>query len=130
MFKDNIEELFQLGAATIHPDNKIEKYKNIPIKTKRLDDIRIKNAIGFIKIDVEGHEKNVVIGGKSLILKNKPVMLVEIETKHTNKPIIETINFIKELNYECFYLLEDKLINIKNYDDKLLRNNFIFLPIK
>jgi len=130
MFKDNIEELFQLGAATIHPDNKIEKYKNIPIKTKRLDDIGIKNSIGFIKIDVEGHEKNVVIGGKSLILKNKPVMLVEIEKKHTNKPIIETINFIKELNYECFYLLEDKLINIKNYDDKLLRNNFIFLPIK
>ena len=130
MFKDNIEELFQLGAATMHPDNKIEKYKNIPIKTKRLDDIGIKNAIGFIKIDVEGHEKNVIIGGKSLIHKNKPIMLVEIEKKHTNKPIIETINFIKELNYECFYLVEDKLINIKNYDDKLLRNNFIFLPIK
>ena len=130
MFKDNIEELFQLGAATMHPDNKIEKYKKIPIKTKKLDDIELKNEIGFIKIDVEGHEKNVVIGGKSLILKNKPVMLVEIEKKHTNKPIIETINFIKELNYECFYLLEDKLINIKNYDDKLLRNNFIFLPIK
>jgi len=129
MFKDNIEELFQLGAATMHPANKIEKYKKIPIKTKKLDDIELKNEIGFIKIDVEGHEKNVVIGGKSLIHKNKPVMLIEIEKKHTNKPIIETINFIKELNYECFYLLEDKLINIKkNIDDKLVNNNFIFLP--
>jgi len=129
MFKDNIEELFQLGAATMHPDNKIEKYKEIPIKTKKLDDIELKNEIGFIKIDVEGHEKNVIMGGKSLIYKNKPVMLVEIEKRHTNKPIIETINFIKELNYECFYLLEDKLINIKkNIDDKLVNNNFIFLP--
>ena len=129
MFKDNIEELFQLGAATMHPDNKIEKYKKIPIKTKKLDDIEIKNEIGFIKIDVEGHEKNVIMGGKSLIYKNKPVMLVEIEKRHTNKPIIETINFIKELNYECFYLFEDKLINIKkNIDDKLVNNNFIFLP--
>ena len=128
MFKDNIEELFQLGAATMHPDNKIEKYKKVPIKTKRLDDIEIKNAIGFIKIDVEGHEKNVIIGGKSLIYKNKPVMLIEIEKRHTNKPIIETINFIKELNYECFYLLEDKLIDIKNYNNKLAVNNFIFLP--
>ena len=113
----------------MHPDNKIEKYKEIPIKTKKLDDIELKNEIGFIKIDVEGHEKNVIMGGKSLIYKNKPVMLVEIEKRHTNKPIIETINFIKELNYECFYLLEDKLINIKkNIDDKLVNNNFIFLP--
>ena len=27
IFKDNIEELFQLGAATMHPNNYIEKYK-------------------------------------------------------------------------------------------------------
>jgi len=128
MFKDNIEELFQLGAATMHPDNKIEKYKKIPIKTKKLDDIELENEVGFIKIDVEGHEKNVIMGGKSLIYKNKPVMLVEIEKRHTNRPIIETINFIKELSYKCFYLLDDKLIDIKNYDDELARNNFIFLP--
>ena len=50
---------------------------------KRLDDIKIKNDIGFIKIDVEGHEKNVIQGGLDTIKKNKPVLLIEIEEKHT-----------------------------------------------
>ena len=128
IFKDNIEELFQLGAATMHPNNNISKYKKIPIQTRKLDDISISNKVGFIKIDVEGHEKNVIKGGKTLINKNRPVMLIEIEERHTNKPVKETINFISEMNYECFYLFESKLINIKNLDDKSVGNNFIFLP--
>ena len=37
-FRDNIEELFQLGAATIHPHNKIEEFKSIKVN-KKLDDI-------------------------------------------------------------------------------------------
>ena len=55
-------------------------------------------------------------------------MLIEIEERHTSKPIKETINFINEMNYECFHLLESKLINIKNLDGKSVGNNFIFLP--
>ena len=112
----------------MHPNNNISKYKKITIQTRKLDDISINNKVGFIKIDVEGHEKNVIRGGKSLIYKDRPVMLIEIEERHTSKPIKETINFINEMNYECFYLLESKLINIKNLDGKSVGNNFIFLP--
>ena len=43
-FRDNIEELFQLGAATIHPHNKIEKFKSIKVNKKKLDDI-IENKV-------------------------------------------------------------------------------------
>ena len=64
IFKDNIEELFKLGAATMHPENEIDNYKKIPINIKKLDEIKIDNKIGFIKIDVEGHEKNVLEGGR------------------------------------------------------------------
>ena len=34
-FEGNIEELYQLGAATIHQDNKIKSYSTITIKTKK-----------------------------------------------------------------------------------------------
>ena len=34
LFKDNIEELFQLGAASMHPNNDINKCKKVPIKAK------------------------------------------------------------------------------------------------
>ena len=127
IFRNNFEELFQLGAATMHPDNKIENYKKLPIRTKRLDDIEITNEIGFVKIDVEGHEKNVLIGGQQTIKKNKPILLIEIEQRHTKKPVIETINFVKNLNYECYYLDENNLKKVA-IDSKNKENNFIFFP--
>ncbi len=130
LFKENIEELFQLGAATMHPDNVIREYKKVPIKTRKLDDISIKNKIGFIKIDVEGHEKNVLMGGKYLIKENKPVMLIEIEERHTKIPVIETINFIKNLNYDCYYFFKENLISIDKINKDNTENNFIFLPKK
>ena len=47
-------------------------------------------------------EKNVFLGGLETIKRNKPVLLVEIEQKHTNKPVEQTINFIKSHNYNAF----------------------------
>ena len=129
MFKDNIEELFQLGAATMHPDNKIEKYKNIPIKTKRLDDIGIKNAIGFIKIDVEGHEIEVIQGGEKTIKDNKPVLLIEIEKRHSQRNVEESISIIKKYGYNCYFTKDNELISSDKLENKEIVNNYFFLPI-
>ncbi len=130
IFKNNIEELYKLGAATMHPDNEVIQYKKFSIMTAKLDDIKIDNKIGFIKIDVEGHEKNVLIGGQKLIKENKPVMVIEIEERHTKKPIKEIINYIKNLNYDCYYLSGDNMINFDEIYPKNPENNFIFLPKK
>lgn len=48
----------------------------------RLDDI-IKDDVGFIKIDVEGHELAVLKGATSLINRCRPVLLVECEERHS-----------------------------------------------
>ena len=127
-FKNNIEEIYQLGAASIHKQNNIKKYHEIKVITKKLDDLKIENKIGFIKIDVEGHEKAVIEGSKKIIKKNKPVLLVEIEERHTNKPIDETINFINSFGYNCYYLKKQKLIKKENKKKIKNINNFIFLP--
>ena len=129
IFKDNIEELFQLGAATMHPNNKIDNYKKVPVKTKKLDDIEIENKIGLIKIDVEGHEKNVLQGGIETVKNNKPVLLVEIEERHTKIPITETINFIKSIGYKGFISKENDLIEMEKVRDLKKENNFFFLPL-
>ena len=50
MFKDNIEELFQLGAATMHPDNKIEKYFNL-----------------IFNLDLSQNQKDLLLFKKSLL---------------------------------------------------------------
>ena len=65
--------------------NFIGKYYDVV--TKKLDNFNFTNKISFIKIDVEGHEIEVIEGGKLMIKKNKPVLLVEIEERHSKKNV-------------------------------------------
>lgn len=128
IFNDNIEELYQLGAASIHSKNQFDKFKEIVVKMKKLDDIKIKNKIGFIKIDVEGHESEVIEGAINTIIANKPVLLVEIEQRHTKKPVEKCISFINKIGYKSFFLKNKKLISTDTLNDKKLENNYFFLP--
>ena len=127
IFKDNIEELYQLGAASIHPKNEFNQSKKVNVRMEKLDNIQIKN-IGFIKIDVEGHELEVIKGAKETINKYNPILLVEIEKRHSKRPVNETINFINNLGYECFFASEKNLIPINKLKDKSVENNYFFLP--
>lgn len=47
------------------------------VRIRMLDSFPGLDDVGFIKIDVEGFEKQVVEGGKELILRAKPIMVVE-----------------------------------------------------
>jgi len=49
---------------------------------KSLDELDIKEKIKLIKIDVEGYESKVIRGAKELILKNKPIILLESWSDH------------------------------------------------
>ena len=127
IFKSNYEELYQLGAATIHNKNKMKNFDIFKVKKIRLDDILINKVISFIKIDVEGHEKEVIDGSINIIKKYKPTLLVEIEKRHNDKPVHETIDYINGLGYKSYYLENNNLIDttkLKNIDTV---NNFIFV---
>ena len=127
--KKNYEEMYKLGAATIHKKNLLsnDDLVSLKVRTKKMDDILGNNNIGFIKIDVEGHEENVLMGATEIIKKNRPILLVEIEQKHTRKNVEETINFINSLGYKSYFLSGSNLENtnkLKNYKDK---NNYFFI---
>lgn len=128
-FNKNYEEIYKLGAATIHKSNDLTDYKTFDVKKKKLDSLIDKSLkIGFIKIDVEGHESEVIDGATNIINLNKPVLLVEIEEKHTKKPITETINIIKNFGYTCYQLHQDKIIKFNLEKHNIIDNNFIFIP--
>jgi FkbM family methyltransferase len=127
--KKNYEEMYKLGAATIHEKNLLnnEDFITFKIKTKKLDDVLNNNNVGFIKIDVEGHEENVLNGAIKILKRDKPVLLVEIEERHSKKKVEETINFINSLGYKSYYLSGSNLENtnkLKNYKEK---NNYFFI---
>jgi len=127
IFKTNYEELYKLGAATIHAENKIKKFDSLKVKKIKLDDVLNDKIISFIKIDVEGHEKEVIDGSKEIINKNKPTLLVEIEKRHTGRSVNETIKFINNLGYNSHYLQNGKLRSTNDLENINSENNFIFL---
>jgi FkbM family methyltransferase len=66
-------------------------------------------SIGFIKIDVEGHELEVIEGLKNTIIRDKPIIFIEIHSSHpqannTFKKIIEFgYSYVLKLSH-CDYL--------------------------
>jgi len=126
--KKNYEEYFQMGRATIHNMNKFDKFETFKVDAKKLDAINFDNDISFIKIDVEGHETEVIQGSENTIKKFKPILLVEIEEKHNQKKVSTTLNYIKSLGYNSFFFENNRLKNTDNLDDLNLFNNYIFKP--
>ena len=81
-------------------------YKTIKIECSTID-LFVKHnnirKIDFLKIDVEGHEFNILKGGIKAIKKFRPIILIEIEQRHHVYNISQIFNFIKELKYEIKY---------------------------
>ena len=128
--KNNYEEMYELGRATIHKNNIINsEYNSFKVRTVKLDDILINNPIGFVKIDAEGHEKDILMGAKEIIKKRKPNLLVEIEEQYTNEKVESKIEFINNLGYKSYFLEKNNLTKTEKLRNFNTKNNYIFLPL-
>ena len=138
------------GRSTIEAENKLEDCLDntrtaITINTKRLDDYQLNN-VGFIKIDVEGHELAVLEGAQKTIKLNLPSFLIESEERHKKNSIELIKKFFEPYGYKGFFLLDKEIkdlnefsvttyqnkINIGDYANNYRRsdvyvNNFIFI---
>lgn len=127
--KDNYEEYYQMGRASIHNENKFDDFEVFNVECQKLDNFNFSNKISFIKIDVEGHETEVIKGSEKTIKNNKPILLVEIEEQYTNKKVTDTLRYINSLGYSSFYFYNNKLLNTNNLSNLNTINNFIFKPL-
>ena len=127
--EENYEEFYEMGRATIHNKNEFNEFRTFEVNVKKLDNLQFENPISFIKIDVEGHEIEVIEGAIKTINKNKPILLVEIEKRHTKQKVINTIKFINDLGYKSYYFNEKELINTTTLTNFDTYNNYIFKPI-
>ena len=74
------------GRSTIEHGNALEdpdgsERSELTVITRRLDDYDL-DAVGFIKIDVEGHELSVLHGATATIERCRPILLIEVEERH------------------------------------------------
>ena len=116
---------------------------SVEVPTKRLDDFAF-GPIGFIKIDVEGHELSVLEGGAGVISRERPTVLVEVEERHKAGALASVRSFFETRGFDGFFIFDGAIKRI----DELTRdmqaptaleasvprkrmlyvNNFIFVP--
>ena len=77
---------------------------------QRLDHWHLEN-LDLIKIDVEGHELQVLQGAAANILRNRPVLFVEI----LNSTPYATRKAILDLMLECKYVLKETIAENYNF---------------
>ena len=118
----------------------------IPVRLFPLDAIAkdlALDSLGFMKIDVEGHEHAVLEGATQTIDRFKPLLLVEIEARHHEFPITDIFATLETLRFrghyvdaESFTLRETADFDAQrdqNEDDLVARqwvrylNNFFFV---
>ena len=91
-----------MGLMSGSHQHKIDVYcVNIDnfLKQFHLDDY---NNIGFIKIDCEGHDKEILPTLKGIIQKNKPIIETEIFDGFTLEQKQELVDVIHSLGYDCY----------------------------
>jgi len=88
-------------AATY--DKVIYEPARVKVEMRRLDSFNFGTKVDFIKIDVEFMELEVVMGARSLIARDRPVIWAENEPYFKNKPpdtrFVEAMD--RELGYTC-----------------------------
>ena len=75
----------------------------------------IKERIQLIKIDVEGHEFEVIQGSKNTILKNKPIIIFEQQLDDFPQNFEKIRKFLLDLNYSKFGIIKRKSYLILNF---------------
>lgn len=143
------------GMATVSQSNIfesqfVEAVDNVAVRAMTLDQYVLDNnvaGISFIKIDVEGFEKEVLDGAMQTIKSQQPMLLIETELRH--KADVKAIfNVLDDLGYSAHIvnvpgsglvpvtldqvseLQSDNRLAAKqlNHFDFTYVNNFFFIP--
>ena len=113
------------------------RHASLVVETARLDDLELRN-VGFMKIDVEGHESPVLEGARETLARCRPVLVVEMEEKHTGRPVEKQVEEIEACGYVCLVLKRGLLTPLRAFDTGAVNGqqespddyvfNFVFLP--
>lgn len=122
-----------------------ERVRVIDVPVRRLDDESLLD-VGFVKIDVEGHERKVLEGARALLTQQRPNLLVEIEERHAAGSLQAIVTMLESLNYAASYLRAGELQPVATFDIRTMQdpanmsadgwargtyiNNFVFRPVR
>ena len=122
------------GWATIEPKNQLTELpphvvEEIKVRTVRPDRMAL-GDIGFVKIDVEGHELDVIAGLSELLAKCLPNLLIEVGSAERGGSLAEVRGRLDPLGYIALRLDERGLLKALANDAEVRGSpNVIFIPM-
>jgi FkbM family methyltransferase len=112
----------------------------IKVPARRLDSV-VDADVGFIKIDVEGHEAAVLDGASRLLNRSRPNLVMEIEKRHMGQDPAVVFDRLLKLDYRGWFIWGGGLLSIDRFECRIHQqvanltvsnpryaSNFIFTP--
>jgi FkbM family methyltransferase len=103
-----------LGRATIEPSNELADFSGIEVPIVCLDDV-VKDNVGFIKIDVEGHELAVLRGADKIIRRDMPNIITELEERYCAGIVRTAFRHLNERGYHGWFLFGGNVISTADF---------------
>jgi len=102
----------------------------IDVEARTLDSFELED-VGFMKIDVEGWEENVLEGARETLRRNQPVVMAEFVDAYAPGVLARVPAFFDALNYKGFSI-DGRALRILPLDDvdpaQPVSENYIFVP--
>lgn len=138
------------GGSTIELGNPLAISTGMKSVSCRIDciDNLITEDVGFMKIDVEGHELATLRGAVGTIRKCRPIVLLESEKRHNAEAPESVFQFMTEQDYRGLFLDRGVLAPLERFDASVNQavgaiqfldgrfevadryvNNFVFIPV-
>jgi FkbM family methyltransferase len=102
--------------STAVSDDELHSCLEVPVRT--LDSYRFQQ-VGFIKIDVEGHEESVIGGALETINRDHPAMLIEIEERHNAGGLERVKALLGSLGYTGYFFDNRDRRDLKEFNAML-----------
>lgn len=115
------------SLATIERAQGTRWHREITVRTVCLDDFT-KHEIGFVKIDVEGHEIDVILGALDLLRVRRPILLIEADERHRKSSVQELVKLMMSAGYQGGFLYDGEFHNIENFRASDMQNERNLLP--
>ncbi|WP_407178834.1 FkbM family methyltransferase [Bradyrhizobium sp. STM 3562] len=125
--QDNNQPVY--GLASLEPrlvgSNQAVVATKVP--TARLDAI-VHEDVAFVKVDVEGHELNVLNGAVELLENSQPVFLVEAEDRHREQATRLLFDFFARRAYRGYFLKDGSAFPVHQFQVEELQDETVLLP--
>jgi FkbM family methyltransferase len=117
------------GLASLEPQppSPGQRLVSTHVPTARLDAV-VDHDVAFVKIDVEGHELNVLNGATELVESCQPVFLVQAEDRHRAQATRSVFKYFGDKAYRGFFLKEEDVVPVDRFRAEHLQDTDALLP--